>query len=168
MACAVRKPEQVSQLVLVNTGLRPDFSPPWYWRPHTAPLLGELLLVGLNVFGRGLPTMMRAARDSAVHARYLDPSRRIDARRTFLALERLTGYPAMMREVAEALPKMKVPTLILWGLPDAYFRPPEMQRLQATFPHAKLQPIPKGGHFPQEDAPEAVTEALLDFFREAA
>jgi haloalkane dehalogenase len=168
MACAIQRPEQVRQLVLVNTSLRANFTPPWYWRAFTAPLLGDLLLVKLNVFGRGLPRMMRAARDKSVHARYLRPTWRVDTRRTMLALERLTGYHGLMREVEDALPKMRIPTLILWGLPDVYFRPPEMQRLHVLLPHAQVHPISDGGHFPQEDAPQAVTEALLRFLSQDA
>ena len=167
MASAIQRPEQVSRLVLVNTTLRPDFNPPWYWKPFVAPLLGELLLVHLNLFGRGLPLMMRAAREKSLHRRYLAPLSRADTRRTVLSLERLTGYAKLMREVVDVLPRMQVPTLILWGEPDGYFRRPEMQRLHALIPHAKVRPIPKGGHFPQEDAPEAVTDALLAFLRDA-
>jgi haloalkane dehalogenase len=166
MASAIQRPEQVSQLVLVNTSLRPDFSPPWYWKPFVAPLLGEFLLVQINAFGRGLPLMMRAAREGSLHRRYLAPLSRADTRRTVLSLERLTGYAELMREVVDVLPTVHVPTLILWGEPDGYFRPPEMQRLHTLFPDAKVQPIPKGGHFPQEDATEAVTDALLAFLRD--
>lgn len=121
MACASRRLDRVSRLVLVNTSLRPDFEPPWYWKPFVAPLLGELLLVHLNLFGRGLPLMMRAAKDRSLHRRYRIPMRRVDTRRTVLALERLTGYAELMAEVQEALPKLEVPTLILWGQPDACF-----------------------------------------------
>jgi haloalkane dehalogenase len=163
MAAASRRPEQVSRLVLVNTTLRPAFRPPWYWTPFVAPLLGELLLVRLDLFGRGLPLMMRAARDEALHRRYLAPLGRVDTRRTVLSLERLVGYAELMQEVVDALPRMQVPTLILWGEPDDYFRAPEMQRLHALVPHAEVRPIPGGGHFPQEDAPEAVTDALRAF-----
>jgi haloalkane dehalogenase len=167
MASATQRPEQVSRLVLVNTSLRPDFNPPWYWKPFIAPLLGEFLLVQLNLFGRGLPLMMSAAREKSLHRRYLAPLSRADTRRTVLSLERLTGYAELMQEVVDMLPRMQVPTLILWGEPDGYFRPPEMQRLHALIPHAKVRPIPKGGHFPQEDATEAVTDALLAFLRDA-
>jgi haloalkane dehalogenase len=166
MAAAVHRPEQVSRLVLVNTSLRPDFTPPWYWQPFVAPLLGELLLVQLNLFGRGLPLMMRAARERSLHRRYLAPLRRTDTRRTVLSLERLTGYAQLMREVVAVLPRMQVPTLILWGEPDDYFRPPETERLHALIPHAIVHRIPRGGHFPQEDAPEMVTDALLAFLRD--
>ena len=167
MASAIQRPEQVSRLVLVNTSLRPDFRPPWYWKPFVAPLLGELLLVHLNLFGLGLPLMMRAARDKSLHRRHVAPLRRADTRRTVLSLERLTGYAELMREVVDALPRMQVPTLILWGEPDGYFRSPEMQRLHALIPHAELRAIPEGGHFPQEDATEVVSDALLDFLRGA-
>ncbi len=111
--------------------------------------------------------MMRAARDQSLHRRYLAPLNREGTRRTILALERLTNYKELMQEVQEAIPRMQVPTLVLWGQPDAYFRAPEREHLQERFPHAKVHLIPGGGHFPQEDAPEAVTGALLDFLREA-
>jgi pimeloyl-ACP methyl ester carboxylesterase len=106
MASAIQRPEQVSRLVLVNTSLRPDFSPPWYWKPFVAPVLGEFLLVQLNLFGRGLPLMMRAAREKSLRRRYLAPLSRPDTRRTVLLLERLTGYGALMREVVDVLPRM--------------------------------------------------------------
>ncbi len=166
MAAAIQKIEQLSHLVLINTILRSDFRPPWYWRPYILPAVGELLLVRLNLAGRGLPRMMRAARDRSVHARYLDPMRRPGTRRTVLALERLTGYQELMREVEAVVPSLEIPTLILWGFPDVYFRPLEMERLHALLPHASVQTIAEGGHFPQEDAPERVTEALLDFFQQ--
>lgn len=167
MSCASRRPKQLSQLILVNTSIRPDLDPPWYWKPLVAPVLGELLVVGLNLIGRGLPLAMRAARDKSLHRRYLDPMLRADTRRTVLSLERLTGYNALMLELQETLPSMRVPTLILWGLPDPYFRPPEMERLRSLFPDAEVRPIARCGHFPQEDAPEVVTDALLGFLREA-
>jgi haloalkane dehalogenase len=167
MASAIQRPEQVSQLVLVNTSLRPDFNPPWYWKPFVAPVLGEFLLVQLNLFGRGLPLMMRAARERSLRRRYLAPLSRRDTRRTVLLLERLTGYAELMREVVDVLPRMQVPALILWGEPDAYFRPHEMRSLHALIPHARVHPIPKGGHFPQEDASDAVTDALCAFLRDA-
>lgn len=167
MASAIQRPEQVSRLVLVNTSLRPDFSPPWYWKPFVAPVLGEFLLVQLNLFGRGLPLMMRAAREKSLRRRYLAPLSRPDTRRTVLLLERLTGYAALMREVVDVLPRMQVPTLILWGEPDAYFRPPERRCLHALIPHARVHPIQKGGHFPQEDATDAVTDALWAFLHDA-
>jgi haloalkane dehalogenase len=69
-----------------------------------------------------------------------------------------------MSQVEATLPRLsQVPTLIIWGQPDVYFRSSELQRLKKVFPDATVREIPGGGHFPQEDAPKAVTAALLDF-----
>lgn len=35
-AAAARRPTQVDRLVLVNTSVRADFRPPWYWRKSRA------------------------------------------------------------------------------------------------------------------------------------
>jgi len=164
MGCAARRPEQVRQLVLMNTTVRPGFQPPAYWRAFTARWLGDRLIVDADLFGRGLPLLLRAARSAPIRRQYRKPFRNRAMRRTVLALERQDGYRELMDEVVAALPRMKVPTMILWGHPDPYFRKGEVALLQALFEHAELRRIPGGGHFPQEDATDAVTDALVDFF----
>jgi haloalkane dehalogenase len=164
LGCAAKRPEQVRQLVLINTTILADFKPPGYWKPFTTRGVGELLLVRANVFSRGLPFLMQSARSQEVRQAYARPLKGVGPRRTILALERLEGYGELMREVEAALPSLsQLPTLIIWGQPDVYFRLHELQRLKEVFPDAIVREIPGGGHFPQEDAPEAVTAALLDF-----
>jgi pimeloyl-ACP methyl ester carboxylesterase len=120
-------------------------------------------LVKLNMFGRGLPLMMRAARSAPVRMHYQRHLKNRDSRRTVLALERLEGFEALVQEIEAWLPVVNVPVLILWGHPDAYFRRREVERLQEIFPRANVREIPGGGHFPIEDAPQVVTEELLRF-----
>jgi haloalkane dehalogenase len=158
----------VRQLVLVNTTVRSDFQPPAYWRLFTAQPLGDWLIVKLKLFNRGLPLMMRAARDPEVRAHYARSLEPEGTRRTMLALERLEGFDTLMERVERAVQELHVPTLILWGHPDAYFRSGELGRLQQAFPGATVREIEKGGHFPQEDAPEAVNRALLAFLSQAS
>jgi len=165
LGCACARLEQVTQLVLINTTCLPDFRPPPYWRAFIAPRLGDLLLVRLNLFGIGLPLLLSAARSPEVRRVYAQPFRNIGTRRTVLALERLEGYRILMESVMGRLPDLQVPTLVLWGHPDPYFRPTELERLKASFKDVAVQEIPEAGHFPQEDAPEAVTEALMRFLR---
>lgn len=163
MACASQRPEQVEKLALMNTSIRPELRPPWYWWPLRARGVGELTVVWLNLFGIGLPTSMRAAWRWSLYRAYLKPLVRVDTRRTVLNLERLVGYRELMDEVLERLPAMQAPTLILWGEGDPYFPPSEREYMGSLFPQARIQRIPKGGHFAQEDAPEIVTEALASF-----
>ncbi len=164
LGCAVRRLDEVRQLVLINTTVLADFKPPRYWKPFTLRGLGDVLLVRLDIFGRGLPLLMRSARAREVRRAYAQPLKARGLRRTILALERLEGFAELMRQVATGLPRLlEIPTLIIWGHPDAYFRAHELGRLKDLFSAAVVREIPGGGHFPQEDAPEAVTAALLDF-----
>jgi pimeloyl-ACP methyl ester carboxylesterase len=86
-------------------------------------------------------------------------------RKTVLALERLEGFAEVMERVERAVPALHVPVLILWGHPDPYFGRGELRHLADMFPQATVREIAGGGHFPQEDAPQAVNEALLAFLR---
>jgi haloalkane dehalogenase len=164
LGCAVERLEDMRQFVLIDSTILADFKPPPYWKLFTGRGVGELLLVRMNAFARGLPLFMRSARSPEVQQAYTQPLRALGPRRTILALERLEGYGDLMRKVEVMLPRFsQTPTLIIWGQPDLYFRPHELQRLRELFPGAIVHEIPGGGHFPQEDAPAAVTAALLNF-----
>jgi pimeloyl-ACP methyl ester carboxylesterase len=159
------QPERVHRLVLVNTTLRSDFRPPAYWKQFTTSRIGELLLVRLNVFSWGLPLMMRAARSADVREYYARPLRAQETRRTVLRLERLEGFAPLMQQVEATMAGTHIPTMILWGHPDAYFRRTELERLIEMFPNATVCEIAGGGHFPMDDMPQAVTHELLEFCR---
>lgn len=162
MAAVSDRLSQLRQLVLLNTTVRPDFAPPFYWRQFTS-ITGELLLVKLNVFRRGLPALMQAARRRDVRQYYhelLDP---IGTRWTMLRLERLEGYAPLMEEVQQTLRDIDLPVLLIWGTPDPYFSERELAYLQSIFPQVSVARLPGGGHFSMEDAPHALSDALLDF-----
>jgi haloalkane dehalogenase len=169
LGCAAGRPDEVCQLVLINTTILADFEPPGYWKPFILPGLGELLLVRLNLVARVLPLLMRSAQSPQVRQVYARPLQALGLRRTILALERLEGYQDLMGSVEAALPHFsQIPTLIVWGQPDLYFRRPALERLQELLPAADVCQVPGAGHFPQEDAPDAVTAALLDFLSPSA
>ena len=163
MAAVCDRLDHIAQLVLLNTTLRPDFAPPWYWRQFTS-ITGDLLLVKLNVFSRGLGSMMQAARQPDIGNYYREALDPMGTRRTMLRLERLEGYQPLMEDVEHALKGVDIPSLIVWGTPDQYFSQREMKYLQMVFPDADVVEVPDGGHFVMEDKPQALTNALLTFF----
>jgi haloalkane dehalogenase len=57
------------------------------------------------------------------------------------------------------------PTLLVWGMKDAAFRPgPTLPRMRSTFRDHVLVELPDAKHYIQEDAPDRITEAILDRF----
>jgi pimeloyl-ACP methyl ester carboxylesterase len=55
------------------------------------------------------------------------------------------------------------PTQILWGEQDSWIPIERGRALAAAIPNAIFRAIPDAGHLVQEDAPEAIVAALLDF-----
>jgi len=56
------------------------------------------------------------------------------------------------------------PALVLWGLRDPAFRPHFLARWAELFgPEARVVRLPAAGHWPHEEAPEAVRQELLAF-----
>lgn len=66
-------------------------------------------------------------------------------------------------EITPDLPNLQMPVMILWGEDDKWQPASYAERLHADIPGSQLQVIPNAGHFLMEDAPEAVTQHLLDF-----
>ncbi len=167
LGAVAHDPEKVDRLVLMNTTIAQGFAPPWYWRPMISRGIGDLLHERINLFGRGLPLLLKAARDPALRRRYAAPFERLSTRRTVLKLERLSGYAKVASDFAEAKPRLEATTLILWGTPDPYFRPQERDKLMQIFPEAKLMVLPGAGHFALEDASAKVASEVDRFFHQA-
>ena len=60
-------------------------------------------------------------------------------------------------------PIMHKPTLLIWGMKDPVIRPSYLQKFASGFPNATTFKLETCGHFPQEEEPEAVAKAMLAF-----
>jgi pimeloyl-ACP methyl ester carboxylesterase len=62
-----------------------------------------------------------------------------------------------------AFPKVKVPTLVIWGMQDTALLPIQLDGLDALVSDLTIARLPDAGHFAPWEAPDAVTDALLPF-----
>ncbi len=58
------------------------------------------------------------------------------------------------------------PTLLIWGLKDPVIKPHHLVRFQSGFKSARTVKLVTCGHFPQEEEPERVIEAMRKFLME--
>lgn len=65
--------------------------------------------------------------------------------------------------IAEQLPQIEAPTLILWGRQDPFQKPIYAERLQRAIPGARLQWFDEAAHWLMEERPEQVAAALKSF-----
>ena len=103
-----------------------------------------------------------------VTAAWVEPAR-TDARvRGDLATFLRAMDKSITREAAERLPTLTVPSIVAWGQDDRFFSRELGQRLAATLPNARLEPIANSRTFVSEDEPEALAALIRGFVRETA
>jgi haloalkane dehalogenase len=163
---ALERSTRVRSVVVLNSWMWPnsgDKQARTLSRVIASPL-GKLLYLGLNASPRWLvPAAFhdRARLTPAVHRHYLAPFGSWAARRGPWALGvALTGsdpFYATLEARRETL--ARIPLELVWGRHDPAFGPPVLARWKSMFPHAKATDL-EVGHFPAEEAPEAVVNAI--------
>lgn len=91
----------------------------------------------------------------------------LSQRRHARALVKL-GKSAKNDHLGEALPSLRVPTMVLWGKQDNVTPPEVAEEFRGLIHGAQLRWIDRCGHAPQIERPDAVAEALGDFLRSLA
>jgi pimeloyl-ACP methyl ester carboxylesterase len=168
---AIRNPQRVTKLALLNTLLYPELSEAVveFVRLLRNPESRDKLTspAGLeSVMRRGLVDQSRLT-DEVLQA-VREPFRTEESRRALAAagiqLE-LEGFA----ETGRRLHELRMPVRIIYGardqlLPDVA---DTMARVERDLPQAVTTTLPNCGHFLQEEAPQQVGELLARFFAEA-
>jgi haloalkane dehalogenase len=103
-----------------------------------------------------------------IHRRYLEVFRDREARVLVLhALARsLLGSRAHYQSLLHRLDQLRQkPVLIVWGMKDSAFQPYQLERWKSLLPEAIVVPIEGAGHWPHEEEPARVIEAITGFLK---
>ncbi len=171
---AVRHPERIEKLVLLNTAafFLPDGKTfPAALRLARTPL-GALLIRGFNAFARGaaLVGCKRARMGRALRRAYAAPynswASRIATLRFVEDIPLAPGDKAysLVTDTQSKLGTLAaVPALICWGLKDFVFDRYFLAEWQRRFPAAEVHSFPDCGHYILEDAKEEVIPLVKSF-----
>jgi haloalkane dehalogenase len=102
----------------------------------------------------------------AIHRQYLEVFRDRDARvRVLHALAvSLLGSRAHYQSLLDRLARLqRMPVLIVWGMKDSAFKPYQLDRWQRLLPDADVVRLADAGHWPHEEEPRRVVEAIERF-----
>jgi haloalkane dehalogenase len=175
MAYAVRHPERIARLVILNTAafhLPARKSFPWQLWLCRNPLLGPLLVRGLNAFCRGAARTCctRRVMPEDVRAGYLLPydswAHRIAVLRFVQDIPLRPDDPSypLVSEVQSQLERLRdVPMLICWGMRDFVFDQHFLAEWQRRFPAAEVHPFEDAGHYVLEDAADEIIPLIQRF-----
>lgn len=163
---ALRHPEKISRLAVLNTPLSTEAKLPWKIKQLGLPLLGEVftqdpLLVDRTLEGGG-PYQV-ADKDLDVYRRpFLQSS--AAGRALFITVRNLQ-LQQVTAEIEKGFSQWQQPTLIIWGTSDPWLPLSQAQSFANSLPNAEVVPLEQVGHYAQEDWHEKVSEVLLPFLR---
>jgi haloalkane dehalogenase len=176
-AWAVRNPERVAKLVVLNTGAFPlpaDKKFPWPLALTRTPL-GALLVRGFNAFSWTATRAGMTHNDMPANVRraYTAPydswANRIATLRFVQDIPLRSGVPGfeIVQETANQLHRLaSLPMLIGWGGRDFVFDDAFLRVWQSHFPQAEVLYFADAGHYVLEDAALELVPRIAAFVRQ--
>ena len=165
---AIRNPERVLSLTVLDTMLDvAEFKRPWSMQPFAISGIGELWLAALRPFlmselfyRQGIADRGAVSRHEVYGHYYL--LKRGDGGRAFLRIMR--GFelsPAKQRLLEDGLLERPYPARVVWGEHDPVLGADRMRAAQRALGTEEALLLP-AKHFPQEDQPVAIAQAVAD------
>ncbi len=172
MGYAVRHPSRIKSLVILNTAAFLSPKIPWRIKICRTPLLGPLLVRGLNGFAGPARFMAVTKPMSEEVARgFLAP---YDCWHNRVAVCRFVQDIPLspkdhswhtLKQIEQGLDQFKKnPMLILWGGKDFCFNDHFYKTWLEKFPEARTKYFPEAGHYVLEDAFAEIGPLVEDFF----
>jgi pimeloyl-ACP methyl ester carboxylesterase len=175
---AMHHPERIERLVVLNaphpvrflkglSSLR-QLRRSWYILAFQAPWLPERLLAARDFQALRRTLRRQPTRPEAFTAQDID--RYVAAAAQPGALRAaINYYRAALRANSLArvrsLRRVDVPTLIIWGEQDRYLGRELAEPDRAWVPNVRVERIAEASHWVQADAPERVTQLMVDFLQ---
>jgi haloalkane dehalogenase len=175
LAYALSHHTNVRRLIILNTWCWPVNRDPYYiaFSALMGGRIGRMLIRRYNFFARSVMRQWfgdHAKLTPHIHQHYLRPLARPEERVGCMAFpKQIIGATAWLNDLwAQRHTLQHLPTLIVWGMKDMAFRRQELERWTTLFPQAEVIRIASAGHFVQEEAPEALQNAVAPFMARTA
>jgi haloalkane dehalogenase len=174
MAWAVRNPERIARLVILNTGAFPmpeGKTFPWQIAACRAPFVGPVVTRGLNAFVEGaIRTCTVKPLPKDVADMYREPYRSWREREAVLQFVRTIPLKPgdegwdILASTADGLATLRDrPALVCWGEQDFVFDHHFREEFERRFPDAEVHRFDDAGHYVLEDAGDAIAGLVRAF-----
>ncbi|WP_166824733.1 alpha/beta fold hydrolase [Thalassoroseus pseudoceratinae] len=177
MGAASRLPDRFRKFVLFNTAAFRSLEIPLRIAVCRTPILGSVMLRGLNGFSRAALRMAVSKPEritKAVRRGYLAPydnwANRIAVHRFVADIPLKKSHPSYetLTEVESGLKQFQShPMLLVWGEQDFCFTTNFLKEWQLRFPNAETLSFPDAGHYVFDDAHERILPKVREFLEDS-
>lgn len=166
---ALRHPEQIESLVILNTPISTTAKLPWKMQQLGLPLVGEVLTQDPLLVDRTLEGGSRHQIPDPDLDIYRQPFlKSSQAGRSLLATVRNLQLQQSMAEIESGWQQWQQPTLIVWGMTDPWLPLRMAQTSASAMKQAEIIQLQNVGHYPQEHYHKTILEDILPFMRRSA
>jgi pimeloyl-ACP methyl ester carboxylesterase len=163
---AIRYPERVNKLVILNAPLTTSVKLPWKIKQLGLPVAGEMLTQDPLSVERTL----EAGCKCIIEDKYLEVYRQPYLKssipgRSLLATIRNLRLAESLSEISTGLPKLDIPIQILWGINDPWLDLAPAEACVKSLKHGELVTLPTAAHYPQEHWYAEIKASLIPFLR---
>ena len=173
MGFAIRNPERIKRLVILNTAAFLDPQIPFSINLCRFPVVGDLLIRGFNAFALGALARAVKRREkltNEVRTGYLAPYNSWKNRVAHLRFVRdipMTPSVESYFVVQNIQSKLNLlenhPIMFCWGMRDFCFNHHFLKRWKEIFLNSQVEEFPDAGHYVLEDAHEEIIALVREF-----
>jgi pimeloyl-ACP methyl ester carboxylesterase len=156
---AIRNPDRVSNLVLINPYYDKNQLNPWLRKVINNPGLSQSALESvpswlINMyFSLDIKGLLPA--DDQVKQQKAEDITRADPE--------IVHFLGSIPDIANHLSEVQSPTLVIWGMKDPTLNPDSFQQLVDSIPNAIGRAIPECGHQPHLEEAEQLSQMVTNF-----
>lgn len=169
LSYAIKYPEKIKKLVILNTFLWSVKGDPHYekFSKQAGGGLGRFLTKNFNFFARVVVKKVVGDKKKLtknIHKHYYKHlSSRKDRKGSYIFPREIIGSHEWLASLWNRKDQIhSIPTIFVWGMKDIAFREQELNFWLENWGESRVIRLEEVGHFPQEEAPEAVIQALKE------
>ncbi len=163
---ALRHPEQIERLVILNTPLSTKAKLPFKMQQWGWLFAGDMLTQDPLLVDRSLENGSGFVIADQNLAMFRKPFRQSsDVGRALLTTVKKLNLASSMTELETGFSQWQQPTLIVWGMADPWLAAEDAENLARNLTNGELVKLPEAKHYPQEHWYEEINQAILPFLR---
>lgn len=161
---ALRNPDKIDQLVILNTPLSPNVKLPKQMKQWGLPFIGDMLTQNPLIIDQALENgsgFVISDRDLSIYRKPITKSS--DAGRSIMAIVKNLQLSESMKEINSGLREWHKPTMIIWGKQDPWLDFADVEDLVKGNSEIKLVTFDEAKHYPQKHWFKEISPILINF-----